>query len=220
MPDLVSQKELAIERLNRKKAETAQSASTAAHIANKINPHEVTKAQVGLGNVTDDAQVKKIASSTAHSLMAFADDNGDTPEDVGYGAATLSRAVTKQINGANSAVTNQEEIHGFGWVQGDGTRDITVTVYFQDSHADFFADDFVFVHAWANGARLITGGAPTDPLDMIASSGYTVTNAELPSRAGFTLRLQKFSNDGGAPTTFLNTYYYGFEWLVKGTKAR
>lgn len=29
------------------------------HIANKSNPHEVTKEQVGLGNVTNDAQVKR-----------------------------------------------------------------------------------------------------------------------------------------------------------------
>jgi hypothetical protein len=69
MPDYVSQKELAIERLNRKKLETAQSASTAAHIANKINPHEVTKAQVGLGNVPDVAPSQIIFGSNGGTAI-------------------------------------------------------------------------------------------------------------------------------------------------------
>lgn len=40
-----------------------------AHIANTSNPHSVTKAQVGLGNVTNDAQLK-VASNLSDVASA------------------------------------------------------------------------------------------------------------------------------------------------------
>lgn len=49
------------------------------HIANKQNPHEVTKAQVGLGNVTNDAQVKR-SEMGANDGVATLDANGKIPE--------------------------------------------------------------------------------------------------------------------------------------------
>lgn len=49
------------------------------HIANKQNPHEVTKAQVGLSNVTNDAQVKR-SEMGANDGVATLDDNGKIPE--------------------------------------------------------------------------------------------------------------------------------------------
>lgn len=49
------------------------------HIANKQNPHEVTKAQVGLSNVTNDAQVKR-SEMGANNGVATLDDNGKIPE--------------------------------------------------------------------------------------------------------------------------------------------
>ena len=45
------------------------------HIANKQNPHEVTKAQVGLSNVTNDAQVKR-SEMGANNGVATLDANG------------------------------------------------------------------------------------------------------------------------------------------------
>ena len=49
------------------------------HIANKQNPHEVTKAQVGLSNVTNDAQVKR-SEMGANDGVATLDANGKIPE--------------------------------------------------------------------------------------------------------------------------------------------
>lgn len=46
------------------KAEKANSDAITAHIANKNNPHGVTKSQVGLGNVTNYDQSKAIKSIT------------------------------------------------------------------------------------------------------------------------------------------------------------
>lgn len=61
-----------------KKAGTDAQTNLTAHIGNKENPHEVTKVQVGLGNVTNDAQVKRSEMGTA-SGVATLDENGLVP---------------------------------------------------------------------------------------------------------------------------------------------
>lgn len=48
------------------------------HIANKENPHEVTKEQVGLGNVTNDAQVKRTEMGQPKGVATL-DNNGKIP---------------------------------------------------------------------------------------------------------------------------------------------
>ena len=50
-----------------------------AHIADKSNPHQVTKEQVGLGNVTNDAQVKRDEMGIAEGVATL-DDNGKVPD--------------------------------------------------------------------------------------------------------------------------------------------
>ena len=48
------------------------------------NPHNVSKADVGLGNVTNDKQMKGLASGTTNGhVMAFGED-GYTPKDTGF----------------------------------------------------------------------------------------------------------------------------------------
>ena len=49
-----------------------------AHINNKSNPHGVTKAQVGLGSVTNDAQVKRSEMGKANGVATL-DANGRVP---------------------------------------------------------------------------------------------------------------------------------------------
>ena len=49
-----------------------------AHKQNKSNPHEVTKAQVGLGNVTNDAQVKRSEMGVANGVATL-DADGKVP---------------------------------------------------------------------------------------------------------------------------------------------
>jgi hypothetical protein len=61
-----------------KKAGTDAQTAVDNHDANKDNPHEVTKAQVGLGNVTNDAQVKRSEMGVA-SGVATLDDKGLVP---------------------------------------------------------------------------------------------------------------------------------------------
>lgn len=52
---------------------------TTGHINNKSNPHEVTKTQVGLGNVTNDPQVKR-SEMGANNGVATLDADGKVPE--------------------------------------------------------------------------------------------------------------------------------------------
>ena len=48
------------------------------------NPHNVSKADMGLGNVTNDKQMKGLASGTTNGhVMAFGED-GYTPKDTGF----------------------------------------------------------------------------------------------------------------------------------------
>ncbi len=61
-----------------KKAGTDAQTSLTAHINNKENPHEVTKAQVGLENVTNDAQVKRSEMGVANGVATL-DENGLVP---------------------------------------------------------------------------------------------------------------------------------------------
>lgn len=54
-----------------------------AHINNKSNPHGVTKTQIGLDNVTNDAQVKGLATGTTSGHIVTWGDNGYTVADSG-----------------------------------------------------------------------------------------------------------------------------------------
>lgn len=61
-----------------KKAGTDAQTNLTTHISDKGNPHEVTKVQVGLGNVTNDAQVKRTEMGIANGVATL-DENGLVP---------------------------------------------------------------------------------------------------------------------------------------------
>ncbi len=64
-----------------------------AHAANQANPHKVTKSQVGLGNVSNNRQVKGLADGTTQDhIVAFGPD-GYTIKDSGF---TAQAATTDQ----------------------------------------------------------------------------------------------------------------------------
>lgn len=52
----------------------------------------ITKANIGLGNVTNDAQVKKIQSSVSDNIMTWDGTSGDTPKDSGKSFETTLTA--------------------------------------------------------------------------------------------------------------------------------
>ena len=61
----------------------ATASDLTAHINNKSNPHGVTKTQIGLSNVTNDAQVKGLATGTTSGHIVTWGDNGYTVADSG-----------------------------------------------------------------------------------------------------------------------------------------
>jgi hypothetical protein len=72
-------------------------ASYTTHINSTNNPHSVTATQVGLSNVTNDAQMKKIASNTNGNVPIWSGTAGDTLAD-GYGVqTTLSSSTTALV---------------------------------------------------------------------------------------------------------------------------
>jgi hypothetical protein len=74
------------------------------HVANTSNPHGVTKTQVGLANVTNDAQVKKAASSTDGFVPKWNGTTGDAIVD-GYGVQTTLTSSTTDLVRADAIET-------------------------------------------------------------------------------------------------------------------
>lgn len=79
------------------------------HIANKQNPHEVTKAQVGLSNVTNDAQVKR-SEMGANDGVATLDANGKVLESQLPAAVTYAANLPDNIVGGGKATAAENGI--------------------------------------------------------------------------------------------------------------
>ena len=75
----------------------ATAADLTAHINNKSNPHGVTKAQIGLGNVTNDAQVKGLATGTTSGHIVTWGDDGYTVTDSGKTVSDFATAAQGTI---------------------------------------------------------------------------------------------------------------------------
>lgn len=79
------------------------------HVANKKNPHEVTKEQVGLGNVTDEAQIP-LSQKGAADGVATLDTNGRVTDtqlwDVSYNEHGLMEAEDKKKLDALDLIKN------------------------------------------------------------------------------------------------------------------
>ena len=74
------------------------------HIGLTNNPHSVTAGQVGLGNLTNDTQVKKITSSTNGNVPIWDGTNGDLLAD-GYGVQTTLSSTTTDLVRADAIAT-------------------------------------------------------------------------------------------------------------------
>lgn len=79
------------------------------HIANKQNPHEVTKAQVGLSNVTNDAQVKR-SEMGANNGVATLDSKGKVLESQLPAAVTYAANLPDNIVGGGKATAAENGI--------------------------------------------------------------------------------------------------------------
>ncbi len=74
------------------------------HIISTANPHSVTASQIGLANVTNDAQMKKIASNTDANVPIWSGTTGDTLAN-GYGVQTSLSSSTTALVRADAIAT-------------------------------------------------------------------------------------------------------------------
>lgn len=119
------------------------------HIANTANPHTVTKAQVALANVTDEAQIAKSIGTAKGDLISFS--ASATPVRLGVGP-------NGQIIVADSA-----EVSGMKWAALPGGGDMLKATY--DSNADGI------INTTAGGTGLGTIGSANQVLTV--NSGGT-----------------------------------------------
>jgi hypothetical protein len=108
-----------------------------AHTTLTNNPHSVTKTQVGLTNVTDDAQVRKIASVTSGNIPTWSDTTGANL-GTGYTVQTTlassttalprADAVFTAVGARATTATFNATITANGWTgTGPFTKAVTVT---------------------------------------------------------------------------------------------
>lgn len=166
------------------------------HIASTSNPHSVTKSQVGLGNVTDDAQTKAaIVPNTAPSAGQILAGNGTAYAPVsitGSGATiSLSSAGVVTISSianaslANSSITIAGTSTALGGsITQDTITGLSSTGIVKRTGANTLAiaaagTDYATATNGTNGQALVsngTGGFGT-PVTLAASATTDTTNA-------------------------------------------
>lgn len=87
-----------------------------AHINNKSNPHKVTKDQVGLGNVTNDAQVKRSEMGAANGVATL-DENGKIPSTQLNGQLASVQGVDQVVT--SSTLPGSPEAQDMVWCTDD-----------------------------------------------------------------------------------------------------
>lgn len=172
------------------------------------NPHRMTKADLGLGNVTNDAQVKATESAVADGdIVLFNGSDGKTIKDAGYAPANLIKCINRQDNTTNSSVSNQLIQAGWGYVGGPASATFTTkTVSFP---ATFDNVPIIIVNYL--GYKTST---PTSESDFLIGAQYAY--GLQPTASGFTAAI--YSRDSALNLT--SSYYYGFSWIAIGTTSR
>ena len=115
---------------------TASVTAYDAHIVNTSNPHNVTKAQVGLGNVTNDAQVKRTEMG-ANNGVATLDAGGKVP----YAQLPASLMIYKGVwSPLTNTPTLTDGVGTAGWVY---KANLSGTTDFGHGPISFYAGDWV-----------------------------------------------------------------------------
>lgn len=130
-----------------------------AHIADTSNPHNVTKTQVGLGNVDNTSDANKPVSTAQQAAINTA------KQDVISGYTTADGELQQQINAHATAITNLED--GVDSINGKiptnaSTTNLLVSTSqlnteIQDVRADFMADDAALQTQISGQATTIAG---------------------------------------------------------------
>lgn len=146
--------------------DTAQTQALTAHIENTSNPHSVTKGQVGLGNVTNDAQVKRSEMGVANGVATL-NENGKIPVSQLDGQIARVFGIEKAV--ANQAALPQKATEGEryytidtkkiyektaeGWDEGTTPKEDTI-YNFRQSDATGSTSRTNILYRW-DGANLV-----------------------------------------------------------------
>lgn len=117
-----------------------KNANIQTHISNTSNPHGTTASQVGLGNVTNNKQLKAAASSTAGKIPVWSNTTGDLLGD-GYAVETTLTSNTGNIptsSAVNTAIANATM--GLGGGTKSGVADITALKALNTTSASDYGD--------------------------------------------------------------------------------
>jgi hypothetical protein len=95
------------------------------HIANKSNPHEVTKAQVGLGNVDNTSDLNKPVSTATQAALNNKQNKLTAGTNIAINNDTISATDTKYTAGTNIAISSDNVISATDTKYTAGT-DITI----------------------------------------------------------------------------------------------
>lgn len=163
------------------------------HLANKSNPHGVTKSQVSLGNVTNDKQIKGLASgTTAGHVVEFGAD-GYTVQDSGF---TIGKSVP-----SNAVFTDTNT-----WIAFKGaTASAAGTAGYVPAPSAGYNTRFFRGDGTWQAISLSTFGITATSNELNILDGATVTVQEINYLDGVTSNIQTQLN-GKAPTTHTHNY--------------
>ncbi|GGR34178.1 SGNH/GDSL hydrolase family protein [Deinococcus ruber] len=142
-------------------------AAPASHVTDTSNPHNVSKAQVGLGNVTNDAQVKRTEMGVANGVPTL-DSTGKVPSGqlpTSSGGGSTAPATTPELIVVSDSIGN-------GYISAGG-----------GSHVATWPAQLAAIRIWTlsnasiDGSTLATGTGSSNPMATRALTavlaGYT-----------------------------------------------
>jgi hypothetical protein len=141
----------------------AKNSNIQTHISSTSNPHNVTKTQVGLTNVTDDKQVKANQSSVSGNVVTWSGTNGDALGG-GYAVETTFAGDSGKLATAGaikSYVDGQVTGINSGIVDG-GTQSITTLRAIDTTDAQVYQDKILINVEDAGLYRLDRDSTATD----------------------------------------------------------
>ncbi len=115
---------------------TASVTAYDSHIVNTSNPHNVTKDQVGLGNVTNDAQVKRTEMGAANGVATL-DPGAKVPMSQLPSSIIIYKGVWSPLT---NTPTLADGVGTAGWVY---KANLSGTVNFGSGNISFYAGDWV-----------------------------------------------------------------------------
>lgn len=147
----------------------AKNSNIQAHVSNTSNPHGTTASQVGLGNVTNNRQIKANTTSTSGKIPIWNVTTGDTLGD-GYSVDTTLSSSTGSIptsSAVYTAIANMAS--GIGGGTKPGVADITALKALNTTSATDYPDKTMVLVENAGLYRLDRESSATSDNNYVVS---------------------------------------------------